>query len=152
MEALLAGVSTKHATALPKHLNRNKARKIHCNLLRNFPLHDFGKHLHRFRYGRKEEHLNLATRQNPAAKPLTTNVLQEFQQQHPRFRSQPVLEHHILQIYPGGASGKGIHQTRTEQHRHLNRNKTRKIHCNLLRNFSLYGFSRHLHWFRYGGK
>ena len=31
---------------------------------------------------------------------------------------------------------------------HLNRSKTRKIHCNTLRNFPLRGFSKHLPWFR----
>ena len=57
-------------------------------------------------------HLNLATRQNPAAKPLTTNILQDFQKLYPWFRSQPVLEHRRTQIRPGGASCRGIHQTR----------------------------------------
>ena len=40
----------------------------------------------------------------------------------------------------------------TEQHRHLNRDKTRKIHCNTLRNFPLQSFSKNLHWFRCSGK
>ena len=31
---------------------------------------------------------------------------------------------------------------------HLNRSKTRKIHCNTLRNFPLQGFSKNLLWFR----
>ena len=40
----------------------------------------------------------------------------------------------------------------TKQHRHLNRSKTRKIHCNTLRNFPLQGFNKHGPWFRCGRK
>ena len=40
----------------------------------------------------------------------------------------------------------------TRTFRHLNRDKTQEIHYNTLRDFSLYGFSRHLHWFRFSGK
>ncbi len=110
--ALLAGVSTKHAAEQP-NLNRSKTRKIRCNTLRYFPLQGFNKHLPWFRCGGKGEHLNLASRQNPADNPLTTNVLQDFQQLHPRFRSQPGLECRGMQMYPGGTSGRGIHQTRS---------------------------------------
>ena len=81
--------------------------------MRNFSLHGFSKHPHWFRCSGKGEHLNLAARQSPAAKPLTTNVLQDFQQLCPWFRSQPVLEHRRTQIRPGGASCRGIHQTRS---------------------------------------
>ncbi len=95
-----------------RHLNRNKTRKIHCNLLRNFPLHDFSKYLHRFRCSGKVEHLNPAARQNPAAKPLTTKMLQDFRQLCPWFRCQPGLEHHRTQIRHGSTSERGIHQTR----------------------------------------
>ena len=112
LEALLKGVSTKHATELPMHLNREETRKTHCNTLKNFPLHGFSKHLHWFRCSGKGKHLNLASRQNPAANQLTTNALQEFQQQRPWFRSQPVLEHRRTQMHSGGASCRGIHQTR----------------------------------------
>ena len=111
-EVFLARVSTKHATEQPMHLNRNKTRKIHCNLLRYFLLRDFSKHLHRFRCSGKGKHLNLAARQNPAAKPLTTNVLQDFRQLYPWFRSQVVLEHRRMQMRTGSTSGKGLHQTR----------------------------------------
>ena len=112
MEALLAGVSTKHATEQPRHLDRDRTRKIHCNSLRNFPLHGFNKHLHRFRCSDKRKHLNLATRQNPAVNPLTANALQDFQQLIPWFRSLAGLECRGMQICPGGVSGMGIHQTR----------------------------------------
>ena len=112
MEALLAGVSTKHATEQPRHLDRDRTRKIHCNSLRNFPLHGFNKHLHRFRCSDKRKHLNLATRQNPAVNPLTANALQDFQQLIPWFRSQPGLEYRGMQTCPGGTSGRCIHQTR----------------------------------------
>ena len=109
---LLAGVLPKGPTEQPRHLNRDKTRKIHCNSLRNFPLHGFNEHLHRFRCSGKGKHLNPAARQNPTAKTLTTNTLQDFQQLHPRFRSQAWLECRGMQMCPGGASGWGIRQTR----------------------------------------
>ena len=87
LEALLAGVSTKHATEQPMHLNRDKTQETHCNSLRNFPLHRFRKHIPWFRCSGKGEHLNQAARQNPAANPLTTNALQDFQRLDPWFRS-----------------------------------------------------------------
>ena len=40
----------------------------------------------------------------------------------------------------------------TQKFRHLNRSKTRKIHCNTLRNFLLRGLNKHLSWFRCGAK
>ena len=94
------------------HLNRNKTQKNHCNALRNFSLHGLSKHLHWFRCGGKEMHLNLTARQNPAVNPLTANALQEFLRLRPWFRSQPGLECRGMQMYPGGTSGRGIHQTR----------------------------------------
>ena len=109
----MAEVSTKHATEWPMHLNLNKAQEISRNTLRNFPLQSFIKHLHWFRCSGKGEHLNHAERQNPAAKPLTTNALQDFQQLYSRFRSQLSLEHRRMQIRPGGVSGRGFHQTRS---------------------------------------
>ena len=57
-----------------------------------------------------------------------------------------------MQMRPGSTSDRGIHQTRTEQPRHLNQKETRKTHRNTLRNFPLYGFNKHLHRFRCGGK
>ena len=107
-----AGVSTKHAAEQHMHLNPNKTQEIHYNSLKHFPLQSFIKHLLWFRCSGKGEHLNHAERQNPAAKPLATNALQDFQRLHPWFRSQPVLEHRGMQICPGGVSGMGIHQTR----------------------------------------
>ena len=95
-----------------KHLNREETRKTHCNSLKNFPLHGFNKHLHRFRCSGKGKHLNLTTRQNPAVNPLTTNALQDFLKLHPWFRSQPGLEYRGMQTCPGGTSGRCIHQTR----------------------------------------
>ena len=106
-EVLLAGVSTKRVAEQHRHLNRSNTRKIHCNSLRNFPLHGFNKHIPWFRCNGKGKHLNPAARQNPAAKPLTTNTLQDFQQLHPRFRSQAGLEYRGMQTCPGGASGRG---------------------------------------------
>ena len=113
LEVLPAGVSAKHATEQPRHLNRNKTQEIHYNTLRDFSLYGFSRHLHWFRCSGKGKHLNPAARQNQAAKPLTTNILQDFQQLHPRFRSQTGLEQHRMQMCPGGASGRGIHQTRS---------------------------------------
>ena len=95
------------------HLNRDKTRKIHRNSLRNFPLHGFNEHLHWFRFSGKGEHLNPAARQNPAANQLTANALQDFQQLCPWYRSQAGLECRGMQTCPGGASGRGIHQTRS---------------------------------------
>ena len=63
LEALLAGVYTKHATEQPMHLNRNKTQEIHRNSLRNFPLQGFSKHLPWFRCSGKGEHPNRAERQ-----------------------------------------------------------------------------------------
>ena len=40
----------------------------------------------------------------------------------------------------------------TEQHRHLNLNKTRENHRNTLKNFILRGLNKHFSWFRCGGK
>ena len=113
LEVFLARVSTKHATEQPMHLNRDRTRKIHCNSLRNFLLHGFSKHPHWFRCSGKVEHLNPAARQNPVYNTLITNVLQDFRQLCPWFRSQPVLECRGMQTCPGGASGWGIRQTRS---------------------------------------
>ena len=149
MEALLKGISTKHATEQHKHLNRSKTQRKHYNTLIDFLLHGFNKHLHRFRYGGKEEHLNRSKTQkinrnslknfllhgfgkhllwfrcsgkvehlNPAARlnqtanSLTTKMLQDFRQLCPWFRCQPGLEHRRMQMHSGGASCRGIHQTR----------------------------------------
>ena len=80
--------------------------------MRNFPLQSFSKNLTWFRCSGKGEHLNLATRQNPTPNLLTTNALQDFQQLNSRFRSLAGLECRGMQMYPGGNSGRGIHQTR----------------------------------------
>ena len=55
---------------------------------------------------------------------------------------------YTLEVLLAGVSTKHA----TEQHMHLNRSKTRKIHCNSLRNFPLQGFSKNLPWFRCSGK
>ena len=108
LEVFLAGVSTKRATEQHMYLNRDKTQKIHRNTLRNFPLHGFNKHIPWFRCSGKRKHLNLASRQNQAAKPLTTSTLQDIQQLHSWFRSQPGLEHHRTQIRPRDTSERGI--------------------------------------------
>ena len=47
----------------------------------------------------------------------------------------------------------GVSAKRTaEQPMHLNRSKTQTNHRNTLRDFSLYVFSKHRHWFRFSGK
>ena len=112
LEALLAEVSTKHAAEQHMHLNRNKTQEIHYNSLKHFLLRGFSKHIHRFRCRGKGKHLNPAARQNLATNSLTTNTLQEFQQQRPWFRSLAGQECRGMQMCPGGTSGKGIHQTR----------------------------------------
>ena len=120
--------------------------------MRNFPLHGFNKHLHRFRCSDKRKHLNLATRQNPAVNPLTANALQDFQQLIPWFRSLAGLECRGMQIRLGGTSGRGIHQTRNRTAQASEPEQNPKIHCNALKNFSLRGFNEHLHRFRCSGK
>ena len=104
----MAEVSTKHAAEQHMHLNRNKTQEIHYNSLKHFLLRGFSKHIHRFRCSGKWEHLNLATRQNPATNPLTANALQDFQRLYPWFRSQLGLEHRRMQIRHGGTSERGI--------------------------------------------
>ena len=95
-----------------RHLNRKITQINRCNLLRNFLLYGFSKHLYRFRCSGKGEYLNPASRQNPVFNPLITNALQNFQRLHPWFRCQPGLEHRRMQIRHGSTSGKGLHQTR----------------------------------------
>ena len=48
--------------------------------------------------------------------------------------------------------GKHSNAEYTRKLKHLNRDKTRKIHCNSLRNFPLRGFNKHIHRFRCSGK
>ena len=110
-EVLLAGVLPKGLTEQHMHLNLNKTRKIHCNILKNFTLRGFNKHLSWFRCGGKGKHLNLAVRQNQSVNTLTTNALQDFRQLYPRFRFQSGLERIGIQMCPGGASGGGVHKT-----------------------------------------
>ena len=105
LEALLKRVFPKGPTEQHRHLNRNKNQEIHRNSLNNFLLQDLNKHIHWFRCGGKEKHLNPASRLNQTANPLTTNALQDFQQPCPRFRSQAGMECHRPQMCPGGASG-----------------------------------------------
>ena len=81
--------------------------------MRDFLLHGFSKHLHRFRCSGKGEYLNLTARQNPAVNPLTTSALQDFRRLCPWFRSQTGLEHRRMQIRHGSTSERGLHQTRS---------------------------------------
>ena len=101
---------TRNRTAHASEPEQNP--KISRNTLRDFLLQSFSKKLPWFRCSGKWEHLNHAERQNPAAKPLTTNALQDFQQLRLRFRSLAGQECRGMQMCPGGTSGKGIHQTR----------------------------------------
>ena len=94
-----------------RHLNRNKTRKIHCNLLKDFLLCGFDKHLPWFRCSGKVEHLNPAARWNQAVKQLTTSTLQDFWRLHLWFRSQVGFECRRMQMHSGGASCRGINQT-----------------------------------------
>ena len=96
-----------------KHLNRKATQINCCNLLRNFSLRGFSKHLHWFRCSGKGEYPNPASRQNPVFNPLITNALQNFQRLHPWFRCQPGLEHRRMQIRHGSTSERGLHQTRS---------------------------------------
>ena len=51
---------------------------------------------------------------------------------------------YTLEVLLAGVSTKHA----TEQHRHLNRDKTQEIHRNSFRNFPLRDFNKHLPWFR----
>ena len=152
LEALLAGVSTKRAAEQHMHLNRNKTQEIHYNSLKHFPLQGFSKHLLWFRCSGKGEHLNHAKRQNPAAKPLTATHCKTFSdctRGSDPWQGWNAAEFKCtLEALLAGVSTKRA----AEQHRHLNRNKTRKIHYNSLKHFPLQGFSKHLLWFRCSGK
>ena len=106
--------STAEYTRTFRHLNRDKTQEIHYNTLRDFSLYGFSRHLHWFRCSSKGKHLNLASRQNQAAKPLTTNILQDFQRLYPWFRSQTGLEQHRMQIHSGGTSERLSMKSTTE--------------------------------------
>ncbi len=95
------------------HLNRKITQINRCNLLRNFSLQGFNKHIYWFRCSVKGEHPNPASRQNPVFNPLITNALQDFRQLCPWFRCQPGLERRRMQMRPRGVSGRGLHQTRS---------------------------------------
>ena len=151
-EVLLAGVSTKRVAEWPGHLNRKEIQEIRRNILKNFTLHSFGKHLHWFRCSGKGEHLNPASRLNATANPLTTNALQGFRQLCPWFRSQPGLECHRLQMRPRGASGWGIHQTRSRTAQASEPERNLKKHHNALKSFLLHGLGKYIPWFRCSGK
>ena len=127
LEVFLAGVSTKRAAEQPRHLNRKEPQTNRRNTLRDFPLYGFSKHLHWFRCSGKGEYLNLEARQNPSVKPLTINTLQDFQQAHPRYRSQPVLEHRRMLMHTGSTSERGIPErsSRTAQASEPERNSNK---------------------------
>ena len=91
LDVLLAGVSSKRATEQPRHLNRKETQTNRRNTLRGLSLYRFSKHLLWFRCSGKGKHLNPAARQNPTAKTLTTNTLQDFRRLYPRFRSMAGL-------------------------------------------------------------
>ena len=91
-----------------RHLNRDKTQEIHYNTLRDFSLYGFSRHLHWFRCSSKGKHLNPAQTHNSEANQLTANALQDFQQLCPWYG----LECRGMQTCPGGASGRGIRQTR----------------------------------------
>ena len=128
--------------------------------MKNFILRGFSKHLSWFRCNGKGKHLNPAARQNPAAKPLTTNTLQDFQQRYPRFRCSGKGKHlnpaarqnpaakplttntlqDFQQRYPRfRCSGKG---------KHLNLAQTHNSEANQLTANALQDFQRLYPWFR----
>ena len=149
---LLAGVSTKRVAEQHRHLNRKETQTNRRNILRNFPLHGFNKHIPWFRCSGKGEYLNPAQTHNSEANQLTANALQDFQQLCPWFRSQTGLEYRGMQIRLGGTSGRGIHQTRNRTAQASEPKPNSKTHCNTLRDFSLHRFRKHISWFRCGGK
>ena len=63
------------------HLNPNENLNNRCNSLNNFYLHRFTKNSSAFRCSEILEHLNPAKTQIQIHNQLTTNVLQDFQQQ-----------------------------------------------------------------------
>ena len=82
------------------------------NQLNNFQLQRFTKKPSAFRYTGKQQHLNSAKTQIQAPNTLITSVLQEFQQQYPRFRCSVGMKHRRVQTRPAGTSGKDL----TERH------------------------------------
>ena len=112
---LPAGVSTKRATEQPWHLNRDRTRKIHCNSLRNFPLHRFRKHIPWFRCCGKVEHLNRNQTQRNHCNTLKNFLLYGFSKHLLWFRCQQGLERSGMQMCPGGASGGGATKRAAEQ-------------------------------------
>ena len=96
----------------PGHLNRKETQTNHRNTLRDIPLYELRKHISWFRCSGKGKHLNPTARQNPTAKTLTTNTLQDFRRLYPWFRSMAGLECRGMQMCPGCASGWGIRQAR----------------------------------------
>ena len=95
----------------------------------------------------KREYLNSAKMRILTSNTLMSSVLQEFQQQYPRFRCSVGRKHRRVQTRPAGTSGKG-----SKHHMHLNLNKNRKYHHNSLSNFQLQRFAKKSTAFRCTGK
>ena len=125
------------------HLNRSKTRKIRCNTLRYFPLQGFNKHLPWFRCG--QGRIRQPTRSQQTRCKIFSNYARgsDPRQGWNAAECKCTLEALLAGVFTKRAA---------EQHMHLNRNETRKIRCNSLRNFPLQGFNKHLPWFRCSGK
>ena len=112
MQIRLAGISGKGFTERqrnpPMHLNPNQNCKNRCNLLKYFYLQGFTKKPSAFRCSERQEHLNPAKTQIQIHNQLTTNVLQDFQQQYQRFRYSVGVKCRKMQIRLAGISGKGF--------------------------------------------
>ena len=111
-----AGTSGKDLTERhhkPPHASEPEPKpQKPSNQLNNFQLQRFTKKPSAFRYTGKQQHLNSAKTQIQAPNTLITSVLQEFQQQYPRFRCSVGMKHRRVQTRPAGTSGKDL----TERH------------------------------------
>ena len=100
--------------------------KKHHNTLKSFLLHGLGKYIPWFRCGAKGKHLNLEAMLNPTLNRLTTNALQDFRNRARGSDPKRVWNATDRKCAPEMLLAEVFQKGPTEQHRHLNRTKTKK--------------------------